>query len=123
MDWLYKFFDKKKRKTIKKDGFLSNIKDLMKDIGPLKDLSAKREEEILNNIAKKVLNFGMETPAVFFLKIYDPLAVMTSQLFLLPIAPFLEFVGVPGYDYTSLFMKQGNLERLLNKIEEGAKKG
>jgi len=89
--------------------------------GP-RPLTEEEEEELINNLVNIITKYGMETPAIFFLESYKPVAVIGSYTVLLPSAPFLEIFGIRGYEYTSLFMKRKNVDRLIEKLEEAQEK-
>lgn len=82
------------------------------------ELTAEKEEELINKLARKIVDLGLETPAIFFLEWHKPIATISAQTVLFPAAPFLEAFGVAGYDWAQLFMKKENVEKLLKKIEE-----
>jgi len=81
-------------------------------------LSLERENELIEKIAKMIVKKQMETPALVFLEMARPGAVYFSSLTILPLAPFLEFFNISGYDYSQLFMKRENLDRIKTRIEE-----
>lgn len=83
-----------------------------------KELTAEKEEELINKLARKIVDLGLETPATFFLEWHKPIASISAQTVLFPAAPFLEAFGVAGYEWAQLFMKRENVEKLLKKIEE-----
>jgi len=90
-------------------GFLSN---------PIPDLTPEKEEELIDRIAKKILNLGMEAPAYLFGSAAIPMSPVLSYMVLLPAAPFLELLGISAYEYVELFSKRENMKRLVAKIEK-----
>lgn len=81
-------------------------------------LTVERKEEMIEGLAKKIIDKGLVTPAIIFLESVKPVARVGSYTFLLFSAPLLEVVGVSGYEYTSLFKDRENIESLMRKIEE-----
>jgi hypothetical protein len=125
MSWFSKSFRKKKpaeesakdenpsEKTEKPN---RSISEKILSLG-LSELTFEEEEKLLDGLAKKIHEYGLETIAIIFLESSKPISVVGSQLILTWAAPFLEIVGVKGYDYAALFSKKENVERLLKKIE------
>lgn len=79
---------------------------------PSLELSAEREEEMINYIVTKIRDKKMESPAILFLSQIKPVSSVGSQLVLLPIAPFLDLIGINIYDYIGFFMNRKNVEKL-----------
>jgi len=105
MGWFSNFF---KKKEGKKDS----------SIGPQEDLSYEKEEEMLNSLAENIKIYKMQMPARFFLETYRPVSTIMSDLFLLSGFPLmLEVFNIHSYEWTALFRKKENIERLLQKIE------
>jgi len=78
-----------------------------------------RQDEILDRIAAKVVEWKMSVPAVLFLESMKPLNYIGSQVlvFFSPIANSL--FTVKDYDeFVALMEERGNVERLLNRIED-----
>jgi hypothetical protein len=131
MDRISNFFGKKKKeeKTEKrqqdsKGESRSYFRGFIDHFGfqlPTRELTPEREEELIEALVSKVHSWGLETAAIFFLQSIEAYETVGSSLFLLPAAPFLEFFGVPGYEYSSLFMNRGSVERLMKRIEERSK--
>ena len=120
MRWLHRFFGReKKSKKGEKEGSLASI---LKKLGfqiPTLEISPEREEGIMHNLAEKIRNYGLETPALLFLIPFKPISPVASQLTILPLAPFMEVFGLSGFDYVAFFNKRENVDRLINKITEG----
>lgn len=105
MGWFSKFFKKKEKKEDS-------------SISPQDDLSSEKEEEKLDWLAEKIIDYKMQMPATFFLESYRPVSTVMSDLFLLSGFPLmLEVFNVPGYEWAALFRKKENIKRLLKKIE------
>ncbi len=84
-------------------------------------IDQKRRDEIIEAIAKRIEQFGMLVPAIFFLEMNKPLSYITGQgmHFLAPIAGvfFSTFE-----DYAYFFDDRKNVELLIQKLESLAEK-
>jgi hypothetical protein len=85
---------------------------------PWSDLTPERETELIEGLAKRVVDYNLEFPSVLGLEAFRPISFIASRLGLNLIAPFLEFVGISGYEYTILFENEENIKRLIKRIEE-----
>lgn len=79
-------------------------------------IDLKRRDELLEGMAKRVQQFGMLVPAIFFLEMNKPLSYIGSQAmhFLSPV------VGVlfPTFeDYAFFLEDRQNVELLIQKLE------
>jgi len=79
-------------------------------------------DELVEKIAKKVVDIGMEAPAVLALESARPLSFIGSQLGRAMIAPWF---GVFGWDammkadnYMEVFEDKENVKKLVQRIEE-----
>jgi hypothetical protein len=118
MNWLSKFFSKGKKEEENKRSF----SEMLDFISPIKDLNPENEEEMLDWVAKHIIRYGMQTPAILFLESVKPFAYIGGQLSLVFVAPFLEFIdvrlaGMEGYDWSTLFSKKENIDLLVKKIK------
>lgn len=113
LGWLSKLFGRKKKvKEGKKEEETFSLI-------PRWELDPKKEEGMIDSLAKQVNRMGMQAPAVLFLETVKPLSEVGGHLAIFSGIPlFLEFFGVRGYDWTLLFSKEENIERLLKKIEK-----
>ena len=77
-----------------------------------------RQEEILDRLAAKVIEWRMSVPAVLFLESVKPLNYIGSQI-LVFFSPIVNSVfTIRDYDeFVALMEERGNAERLLQKIE------
>ena len=98
----------RKSNTDKKEGF--NL--------PTLEITPERQEEILTFLAHKIIEHGLDVPAILFLTPLRPISPIVSQLTLLPFAPLLEAWDIAGFDYVSFFQNSDNVDRLLKKIEK-----
>ena len=87
------------------------------------DLTEEETENLIQKAANEVVRRKLETPAILFIEMHKPLANIGANLSLV-FAPFtVPFFGFDFVnDYSRLFSKRENVERLLVRIEELSKK-
>ena len=83
------------------------------------DLTDEEEDRLISNIARLVVDKGLEAPAIMFLEVAKPLAFIASQLAIVALGP-LQWL-FEGPKYTGLFMKKQNVDRIIGRIEELSK--
>jgi hypothetical protein len=98
-------------------GILKSVQDFFGFQMP-PELRPEQEQEIIEKIARTISKYGMEYPAILMGSAYVPVATIVTDTTLLPMAPLLEAVGIPGFKYTIFFEKKDNLRRLLERLEE-----
>ena len=83
------------------------------------DLSPEERDKMIDELARKIVSKGMETPAILFLEMHKPVAFMAGQS-LLVAGPFLApLFGIEGVNrYSSLLSERGNVELLIRRIED-----
>jgi hypothetical protein len=79
-------------------------------------------DELIDKVAKRIVEAGMEAPAILALEGARPLATMGSQMGRVMIAPWF---GIFGWDamtkadnYMALFEDKNNVKKLVQKIED-----
>ncbi len=85
------------------------------------DLTEEEEKKLINNIAKLVVDKGLEAPAIMFLEVTRPLSFIASQLAIVALGPLQWLFELEGPKYTGLFMKKENVGRIIERIEELSK--
>ena len=79
-------------------------------------------DELIEKIAKKVVEIGMETPAILALESAKPLSFIGSQLGRTMIAPWFGIFGwgamTKADDYMEVFEDRENVGKLVRRIEE-----
>ena len=86
------------------------------------DLTEEETEALIEKAANEIARRKLQTPAILFLEMHKPLAYVgaNASLVFAPFAvPFLGFDFVNNY--SRLFSKRENVERLIRKIEELSK--
>jgi len=82
-------------------------------------LTPDEREQMIEEVAQKIVNRGMETPAIMFLEMHKPVAFLASQTMLVASPVLAPVFGVEGIErYSRLFSTQENVERLIERIEE-----
>lgn len=82
------------------------------------ELTPEEENRLLDQAAAEIKKRKMETPAMLFLEMHRPLSFVASQasvVFSPFLVPFLGFDNV--HDYSRLFAKPTNVERLLDRLD------
>ncbi len=85
------------------------------------DLTEEEEKKLINNIAKLIVDKGLEAPAIMFLEVTRPLSFVASQLAIVALGPLQWLFELEGPKYTGLFMKKENVSRIIERIEELSK--
>ena len=80
-------------------------------------MTPEEEERLIGNIAKTVVDYGLESPAIMFLEATRPLSFIASQLAIVVLGPLQSLFQVEGPKYTGLFMKKENVGRIIERIE------
>ncbi len=79
-------------------------------------------DELVEKIAKKVVEIGMEAPAVLALESVRPLSFIGSQLGRAMIAPWFGIFGwgamMKADNYMEVFEDKENVKKLVRRIEE-----
>ena len=86
------------------------------------DVSPESTESMIDKIAKKIVDAGLEAPAILTLETHKPLSWFGSQMGRVMIAPWF---GVLGWNtmhkadaYMAIFEDRENVEKLIRRIEE-----
>jgi len=85
------------------------------------DLSEAEESKLIDDIARMIVTRGLETPAIMLLEVSRPISFIASQLAVVALGPLLWLFDLEGPKYTALFMKHGNVGRIIDRIEALAK--
>jgi len=91
----------------------------------LAGLPPEREKEIIEKLARRIVDSGLGTMAVMTLQSIAPLSFAGTQVGLVvgsPVLMALDLLGVKVYEYAGLFAEstrsRENVERLIRRIEE-----
>ncbi len=82
----------------------------------------EEEEQLIEYLAQKIHQYGMETPAIFFLESSKPLAWVGGEMGRAFITPFIPIIseewGAKSEKFFIIFEKRANIEKLLKRVEE-----
>lgn len=84
-------------------------------------MTDEEERKLINNIARLVVDKGLEAPAIMFLEATRPFSFIASQFAILALGPLQWLFELEGPKYTGLFMKKENVGRIIERIEELSK--
>ncbi|UCE38828.1 MAG: hypothetical protein JSW00_06280 [Thermoplasmata archaeon] len=76
-----------------------------------------RERELIDNVAKRIVNSELEAPAIMLLQTIKPLIWIGGELAYFYLAPFLPLLDERGYEFLDTFEKRENIERLIKRVE------
>ncbi len=84
-------------------------------------LTPEERDKLVDELAQKIVDRRMETPAIMFLEMHKPVTFLASQSILVA-SPFLvPLFGAEGVQrYAKLFSSVDNVELLIERIEEFA---
>jgi hypothetical protein len=85
---------------------------------PKIEITPEREDELIDNIAKIVSQFGLELPAQLVTSFLYPVSSIVADTTFLPIVPFLEGMGIRGWEWAAFLEKKDNILRLQDRLEE-----
>jgi hypothetical protein len=81
------------------------------------EISEERRDQLIEVIAQKICQYGMITPAVFFLEMNKPLSYIGSQAMHF-FSPLVSVVFTSFDEFAYFFEDRQNLERLIVRLEE-----
>ena len=85
------------------------------------ELTPEEEEKLIGNIAKAVVDYGLEAPAIMFFEATKPLSFIGSQLAIVALSPLQSLFQAEAPKYTGFFMKKENVAKIIDRIEELSK--
>jgi hypothetical protein len=81
-------------------------------------ITDERRTELIDKIAKKIVDMRMTVPAILFLESVKPLSFIGSQVMVFFQPIFRTFFSLQEYDEIALMLEErGNVERLILAIE------
>ncbi len=83
------------------------------------ELTPEERDKLIDELATKIVNKRMETPAILFLEMHKPVAFIASQAAMVA-SPFLvPLFGKDGVEkYSKLFSSAENVELIIQRIED-----
>ncbi|HET6452987.1 MAG TPA: hypothetical protein VFI02_01160 [Armatimonadota bacterium] len=83
------------------------------------DLSSEERDKLIENLARKIVDRRLETPAILFLEMHKPVAFLGSQALLVASPILAPLFGMEGPEkYSRLFSSIDNVEKLIQRIED-----
>lgn len=83
------------------------------------EMTEERRTQLIENIAQKVAQYGMITPAIFFLEMNKPLSYIGSQAMHF-FSPIVSVLFTSFEEYAHFFEDRQNVERLIVRLEQVA---
>lgn len=96
----------------------TKIKDFFGFDFPSLEISAEREDEIVEKIVEACSNYGFVFPSQLAFRFLFPVSTIFVQTTVIPMIPFLEFFGVKASEYAAFLNKRSNVQRIMNRLEE-----
>ncbi len=85
------------------------------------EITPEEEEQLIEQVAKKINEYGMDTAAILLLESSKPLVWVGGEMGRFFITPFIPIVsekwGVKSEKFFLIFEKRSNIERLLKRVE------
>jgi len=85
------------------------------------DLGIDEENRLIDGLARTIVSRGLEVPAIMLLEVTRPISFLASQLAVVALGPLLWLFELEGSKYAAVFMKRGNVGRIIDRIEALAK--
>ncbi len=76
------------------------------------------EDELIEKLAKKIIDIRMDSVAIFLLESFGPMGRVWSQLALLYLQPLLILLGSYGEAFLNILKDPAKVEKLVRRIEE-----
>ena len=97
---------------------IEKIKDFFGFKLPSMEITSERRVEIIEKIVDTISKYDMLFPSSIVVAGLIPTSTIISQTAFLPFAPFLELLGINGYEYAAFLGNKENVERLHVRIEQ-----
>jgi len=82
------------------------------------ELTPEREQELIENLARRLQRLHLIAPAILFLESNKPVSFIGSQA-LLFFQPVLRMLSAESMDeYVALFEQRASVERLIERLEQ-----
>jgi len=87
----------------------------------------EKENELIEKLAREIVNLGMEIPAIFMLESIRPVSRLTSAAGMIFVSPFIYFAGSllgretwgeQGFMILNMLQERENTERVIQRVEE-----
>jgi len=91
------------------------------------EVTPEEEARVIEWAARELNKYGLEAAGILFLESGKPLAFIGSQIGSVFVMPFLPFFGDSAYTkgdkFFKIFQKRGNVEKLIERLEEISETG
>ena len=114
--------DEKQEKKMKDDEEEKSYSLKHRLFSPPLELNPEEKAKMIDSLAARIKQSGMEGMAIMFLDMGKPLSFIVGQWGLAFIAPFAEIIGIRGYNWATLFSNSKDVEQLIKKLEENLEK-
>jgi hypothetical protein len=85
----------------------------------LERLPKEKEREVIERIARRIVSYGLEVPAILFLELHKPLANLVGHSLLFAFPFLAPFFGVSALkEATTVLSTEEGIEALIKRIEE-----
>lgn len=85
------------------------------------EVSREEEEEMIDYLAKKIHQAGMDVPAIILFEGSKPIVWIGGEMSRVFITPFIPIIsekwGIKAEKFVNVFEKRENVEKLLKKLE------
>ena len=82
---------------------------------------SERERELIEKVARKIVDMELEGVAIMLLQTIKPLTKIGGELAYFYLAPFLPLLEDKGYEFLDTFEKRENIELLIRRMEKLSK--
>ena len=84
-------------------------------------ITGEKLNEVLDMISKKIVDRGLEAPAVLFLEMHKPLSYIASQSVMVAMPLLGPFLGAQTMaDFSKILKDRENIDLLITRIEDMA---
>lgn len=85
---------------------------------PSYDLPKEKQDKMIEEMAQRICKTQLDLPALLIGHVLIPLGPIFSQTILVPVVPWLELLGIRGYDYLAILNNRDAVRRLIDRVEE-----
>ena len=86
---------------------------------PSEEFTPEDRDKLIDELARKVTDRGLQTPAILFLEMNKPLSFIAGQAMLAASPLLMPIFGAEGVQkYSQLLSSRDNIELLIRRIED-----
>jgi hypothetical protein len=91
---------------------------LGQNVHSCEELQADERDRLIDDLARRIVRWGLETPAIMFLEMHKPVAFLASQCFLMVTPLVIPLLGRWEFQkYSALLGSPEAVELLIQRIE------